>query len=53
MKQWNKKKNNQTNNNNKMQENTISSVKLDSEKLVNSSIFFQSYSLVSLPSFYD
>lgn len=50
MKQWNKK--NKTNNN-KMQENTISSVKLDSEKLVNSSVFFQSYSLVSLPSFYD
>lgn len=48
-----KKTTNQTNNNNKMQENTISSVKLDSEKLVNSSVFFQSYSLVSLPSFYD
>lgn len=38
----------------KMQE-TISSVKLASERLVNSSVlcFFQSYSLVSLPSFYD
>lgn len=53
MKQWNKKQTNPKTNNNKMQENTISSVKLDSEKLVNSSVFFQSYSLVSLPSFYD
>lgn len=54
--EWNngiKKKKNPKTNNNKMQENTISSVKLDSEKLVNSSVFFQSYSLVSLPSFYD